>query len=252
MVQTPQWRQRSWKRFYCRGSEQEAAAERNQVGAAPGFRPDSSWQDADRIVWPIPAEKLAPPELEFNAASYVHTCRPKNCSAGNRTDFSIRRDGKTAATAKVGNRCGLAAVKAVTRRPGLASGAMVSKDKRSTLRVVVVDDNYDANAGLSRLLEKSGFFVAGRAYDGMAGLRAVKEAQPDVAILDIAMPALDGYELAKRIRSEMPEPPHLVALTGFGEESGKAEALKAGFEAYFCKPASWPAIERVLLDYLDQ
>jgi response regulator RpfG family c-di-GMP phosphodiesterase len=61
---------------------------------------------------------------------------------------------------------------------------------RSSLRVVVVDDSYDANAAFSRLLEKSGFAVAGRAYDGISGLKVIKDTSPDVAILDIAMPRM--------------------------------------------------------------
>src|SRR3954452_16933409 len=104
------------------------------------------------------------------------------------------------------------------------------------LSVVVVDDNYDANAALSKLLEKSGFEVAGRAYDGLSGLSVIKSTHPDVAIVDIAMPALDGYGLAKRVRSEVESPPRLVALTGFGNESDQAEAVNAGFNAYFRKP----------------
>jgi DNA-binding response OmpR family regulator len=117
------------------------------------------------------------------------------------------------------------------------------------LRVVVVDDNYDANAGLSRLLLASGFNVVGRAYDGLSGLTVVKSEKPDVAILDIAMPALDGFGLARRIRSEMEEPPRLVALTGFGKESDRSEALNAGFDAYFLKPADWTALKAVLDSY---
>src|SRR5205085_4285947 len=105
------------------------------------------------------------------------------------------------------------------------------------LRVVVVDDNYDANAALSRLLEKAGFEVAGRAYDGISGLNVIKTTHPDVAILDIAMPALDGYGLARRIHREVDTPPRLVALTGFGKEEDKDEATSAGFDAYFRKPA---------------
>ena len=116
----------------------------------------------------------------------------------------------------------------------------------SPLRVVVVEDNYDANAALSRLLEKSGFEVVGRAYDGMSGLRVIKESQPDVAILDIAMPVLDGYALARRIRSEIGSPPRLVALTGFGEAADKTEAVKSGFDAYFRKPADWPTLKAAL------
>jgi len=123
---------------------------------------------------------------------------------------------------------------------------------RNSLRVVVVEDNYDANAALSRLLEKSGFEVAGRAYDGLAGLQVIKDTEPDVAILDIAMPALDGFGLARRVQSEVESPPHLVALTGFGTEDNKTEAESAGFEAYFRKPADWPALESLLLSYLHQ
>ena len=123
---------------------------------------------------------------------------------------------------------------------------------RNTLRVVVVEDNYDANVALSKLLEKSGFQVAGRAYDGLSGLSVIKSTKPDVAILDIAMPALDGYGLARRVRGEVDPPPRLVALTGFGMESEKAEATRAGFDAYFCKPADWPALQAVLDGYLAQ
>ena len=120
---------------------------------------------------------------------------------------------------------------------------------RSALRVVVVDDNYDANAALSRLLEKSGFDVVGRAYDGLAGLSLIKNVNPDVAILDIAMPALDGLDLARRIHAEISSPPRLVCLTGFGEESNQAEATSAGFDAYFRKPADWPVLQSLLRYY---
>jgi DNA-binding response OmpR family regulator len=117
------------------------------------------------------------------------------------------------------------------------------------LRIVVVEDNYDANAALSKLLEKSGFELVGRAYDGNSGWNVIRETKPDVAILDIAMPALDGFELARRVRSEIGSQPWLVALTGFGMESEKAEAASAGIDAYFCKPADWPALESLLLNY---
>lgn len=126
---------------------------------------------------------------------------------------------------------------------------MVMPAPSPALRVVVVEDNYDANVALSRLLERSGFEVAGRAYDGMAGLRMIKATSPDVAILDIAMPSLDGFGLARRVRSEMESPPHLVALTGFGDESNRSEATLAGFEAYFRKPADWSALQSLLTDY---
>jgi len=127
---------------------------------------------------------------------------------------------------------------------------MDATQKRTPLRVVVVDDNYDANAALSRLLDKSGFEVAGRAYDGLSGLSIIKSTSPDVAILDIAMPALDGYGLARRIRSEIGSPPRLVALTGFGSDADKVVADEAGFDAYFRKPADWPALKATLDGFL--
>jgi len=114
------------------------------------------------------------------------------------------------------------------------------------LRVVVVEDNYDANAALSKLLEKSGFEVAGRAYDGLSGLVAIKSAHPDVAILDIAMPALDGFGLAERVHREVDSPPRLVALTGCDTEANEANAKNAGFDAYFRKPADWRVLETLL------
>jgi DNA-binding response OmpR family regulator len=142
--------------------------------------------------------------------------------------------------------------------PAVQRGSLVTNPDSAeampghTLRVVVVEDNYDANAALSRLLESSGFLVAGRAYDGLAGLNAIKSARPDVAILDIAMPLLDGYGLARRIRNEMGSLPRLVALTGFGNESDKSQALDAGFDAYFRKPADWPALKAALDGYSPQ
>ena len=124
--------------------------------------------------------------------------------------------------------------------------------EKSPLRVVVVEDNYDTNVALSKLLEKAGYLVAGRAYDGLSGLSLIKSTQPDVAILDIAMPALDGYGLARRIHGEVSSPPRLVALTGFGQESDEALAKSAGFDAYFRKPADWSALQSLLAKYACQ
>jgi DNA-binding response OmpR family regulator len=138
--------------------------------------------------------------------------------------------------------------------PAIQRGSLATRSQAEDmpdhhLRVVVVDDNYDANAALSRLLEKSGFEVAGRAYDGLSGLSVIKETQPDVAILDIAMPALDGFGLAQRVRSEIEAPPRMVALTGFGTEADESKARSVGFDAYFRKPANWTKLESLLHGY---
>jgi len=119
------------------------------------------------------------------------------------------------------------------------------------IKIVVVDDNYDANIALTRQLQRYGFDVVGRAYDGLAGLAVIKTEHPDVAIIDIAMPALDGFGLAQRVRSEMESPPRLVALTGFGREL-KSDAEDAGFDSYLSKPADGQALKRVLESYQSQ
>ena len=125
----------------------------------------------------------------------------------------------------------------------------MSRAANGGLRIVVIEDNYDANAALTRLLKSSGFDVVGRAYDGLSGLSVIKAEHPDVAIVDLAMPVLDGLALARRIHDEVDCPPHLVALTAFGPEIA-SEAENAGFEGYFCKPADWPALRGHLEGYL--
>jgi CheY-like chemotaxis protein len=117
------------------------------------------------------------------------------------------------------------------------------------LRIVIVEDNYDANVALSRLLERFGYEVAGRAYDGLSGLNMIKATHPDVAILDLAMPSLDGLGLAQRVCREVQPPPKLVALTCFGREL-ESEAASAGFDSYFCKPADGQALRKTLESFI--
>ena len=115
------------------------------------------------------------------------------------------------------------------------------------IRIVVVDDNYDANVALSRLLQRFGFEIVGRAYDGLSGLNVIKAEKPDIAVLDLAMPVLDGFGLAQRLRREMESPPRLVALTGLGREL-QSDAENVGFDSYFSKPADGQALKNVLKD----
>jgi len=63
------------------------------------------------------------------------------------------------------------------------------------------------------------------------------------------MPVLDGFGLARRVKTEVDSPPRLVALTGFGTEADQSEATKAGFDAYFRKPADWSALSALLCKY---
>jgi CheY-like chemotaxis protein len=85
------------------------------------------------------------------------------------------------------------------------------------------------------LLEVSGHRVA-IAHDGEQALSRFDELQPEFVLLDIGMPRLDGYEVARRLRERAGNKPRLVALTGWGQETDKARARAAGFDQHFTKP----------------
>lgn len=102
--------------------------------------------------------------------------------------------------------------------------------------VLVVDDNDDAAQTTAMLLREAGYEVH-TAPDGAAALALMERLAPAVALLDIGLPGMDGYELAQRLRARWPgRPLKLVALSGYGAASDHARALAAGFEALLVKP----------------
>jgi len=105
------------------------------------------------------------------------------------------------------------------------------------LKVLVVDDNVDAAQMLATLLEMNGYEV-NIEYDGQGALASAVQAPPDVALLDIGLPDIDGHELARRLRA-MPETTQatLVALTGYGQAEDRQRAHNAGFDHHMAKPA---------------
>ncbi len=118
--------------------------------------------------------------------------------------------------------------------------------RTQALRVLVADDNADALESLALLLEVCGHEVR-KASDGQETLQAVTAWRPDVALLDIGMPILDGYEVARRIRSE-PWGAHLflVAVSGWGQSEDRQRATDAGFDLHFRKPIGLPTLEGIL------
>jgi len=104
------------------------------------------------------------------------------------------------------------------------------------LRVLIADDNRDAADTLSMLLEMEGYEVR-RVYSGRAAISAAEAFRPDVALLDIGMPQVDGYAAAKAIRQRRGgADTYLVAITGWGQKEDKRRALEAGFAAHMTKP----------------
>jgi CheY-like chemotaxis protein len=108
--------------------------------------------------------------------------------------------------------------------------------------VLVVDDNCDAADMLAEALRSFDHEVE-IASDGPEALRLAPEFQPEIAILDIGLPVMDGYELAGRLREQLhPRALRLVAVTGYGQESDKAKSRDAGFDVHLVKPVSLASI----------
>lgn len=115
-----------------------------------------------------------------------------------------------------------------------------------SLRIVLVEDNPDAREALRELLSLDGHIVA-VAADGVAGLRAIHEHKPQVAIVDIGLPLLDGYELAERVRADPGlRQVRLLALTGYGQRKDLQRARAAGFDGHVVKPVDVRALTRAL------
>ena len=107
-------------------------------------------------------------------------------------------------------------------------------------RVLVVEDDEDIAETLALLLELAGHQVV-IVHEGSGALAQTKEFQPDVVLLDIGLPGMDGYEVAQRLRQQSPEIT-LAALTGYGLESDRKRAEAAGFNAHFVKPVDMKAL----------
>ncbi len=113
-------------------------------------------------------------------------------------------------------------------------------------RVLVVDDNIDAAQTLADLLVMSGHEVR-MVHDGLGAVAAAVAWCPDVVLLDIGLPGLNGFEVAKRIRLEAAHPAMvLVALTGYGQTADRQRSHEAGFDHHLVKPADFDEVEKIL------
>jgi signal transduction histidine kinase/CheY-like chemotaxis protein len=129
-------------------------------------------------------------------------------------------------------------------QPDTGGGPQATGDGGAGCRVLVVDDNRDAVDTLEAFLTMEGFSVS-VAYDGAAALDKVQSHAPDVVLMDIGMPRMDGYEAARMIRAGG-RPVRLIALTGWGQALDKVKAQQAGFDHHFVKPVDLATIIGVL------
>lgn len=123
------------------------------------------------------------------------------------------------------------------RRPEARTEALPARPlPRGGRRILVADDNRDAADSLGLLLDSFGMRTR-IAYDGRAALKTLESFPADIALLDIGMPGIDGYEVARSIRREAgPGAPVLIALTGWGQEEDRRRSREAGFDHHLIKP----------------
>lgn len=143
----------------------------------------------------------------------------------------------------------------IIRLPAISATAAAAKPKHNALqgtdrssRVLIVDDNEDAAALLAEILGEIGYECT-IAYDGPRALEIAKQASFDSVLLDIGLPAMDGYEVARHLR-ELPggEAVKLVAITGYGQYNDKQRSLEAGFDHHLVKPVDIRQLTGLLQD----
>jgi len=127
-----------------------------------------------------------------------------------------------------------------------------AKEALNRLRVLVVDDNVDTTLSFSILLRALGHEVI-TANDGIKAVQATNDFNPDVVLLDIGLPGMTGYEVAKRIRQHPAfKDIVLIALTGYGQDSDRQASLQAGFNHHLVKPARLDQVEQILASVIPQ
>ena len=126
------------------------------------------------------------------------------------------------------------------------------EQKLRPLRVLVVDDNVDTALSFSMLLRASGHDVQ-TAHDGLKAVQAAIDYCPDIVLLDIGLPGLNGYEVAKKIRNHR-DLKHviLVALTGYGQDSDRQASGEAGFTHHLVKPTRFDELQKILATVAEQ
>ena len=122
----------------------------------------------------------------------------------------------------------------------------IGSPPRAALKILVADDSQDGADSLAFLLKAAGHDVY-TAYDGRTAIELAEQHRPDVVLLDIGMPEVSGYDVARAIRREAwGRPMRLIALTGWGQAEHRRRSLEVGFDDHLVKPVELDLLENVL------
>jgi PAS domain S-box-containing protein len=142
----------------------------------------------------------------------------------------------------------------VVRLPALQNGLKKTTPTRSlprvarqSSRVLVVDDNVDTAQGLTRLLEVLGHEVQ-TAYDGPSAIELARTSKPEVVLLDIGLPGMDGYAVVEQLRKEACKEALIVAVSGYGQDEDRRRSREAGFDQHLVKPVDYDALMSVFAE----
>ncbi len=120
---------------------------------------------------------------------------------------------------------------------------------KSALRILIVDDNRDSADSLGMLLRIMGNDIR-TAYDGQRGVELAEQFRPDVVLLDIGLPKLDGYQACRRMGVQpWGKAMVLIAMTGYGQEEDRLRSHEAGFDHHMVKPVDPPALMKLLAEF---
>ena len=123
--------------------------------------------------------------------------------------------------------------------------AAPAKEKPAPRHIAIIEDNRDVRDLLRIRLKHLGHRVDAAA-DGTSGLTLILEKRPEIAVVDIGLPGLNGYQIAHRVREELGSDIYLVALTGYGQAEDKKLALEAGFDVHLTKPADFADLQNAI------
>src|SRR5215213_4471313 len=122
-----------------------------------------------------------------------------------------------------------------------------STHSRGPLKILIVEDNRDARTTLRMLLTMAYGHVVIEAGEGLSAIQLAVEQRPDVALIDLGLPDIDGYEVARRIRESLTRSEiFLAALTGYSDDTDRARTEQAGFDVHLVKPVETAALAKLL------